>query len=324
MQQSKMSRLSDTGGLGQGERPMASAMDGTHVALRRILWTTDFSPCSEAALQYAMAIARRYGAHLYLAHVVRPESFEFIVPEAVNSILEEARRGAEDQMARLLVTGRLRGVSHQVIIGTGALWPVLSRLVEEHEIDMIVAGTHGRTGFQKLLLGSAAQEIFRHAHCPVLTVGPKAHGELGEEIQARRILCATNLTPASGSSAHYAVSLARENHADLILMHVVEEGDDLSPGRRLEVMDSVGRQLAELVPPGEITARALELIVEFGSPAATILKASEDLHADFIVLGGHRAGRLFGHPGSDTAYKVACVASCPVLTVPSALAATQA
>lgn len=301
---------------GPGEWPLNSPDAGTHVSLRRILWATDFSPCSESALEYAMAIARRYGAHLYLAHVVRPESFDSVVPEAVNAMLDEARRAAEDQMARLLVTGRLRGVSHQVIIGVGMLWPVLARLVEEHEIDMIVSGTHGRTGFKKLLLGSVAQEIFHKAPCPVLTVGPKVHGDLGEAIQARRILYATNFSPAAESSAGYAVSLAQENQASLTLMHVVEEGEYLDPNRRMEVSDSVGQQLRDLVLPASVTHREPEIAVEFGPPAEMILKAAEESNADIIVLGIRRPSHLLGHPGPDTAYKVVCGAGCPVLTVP--------
>ena len=315
--QSKITTHNASAVPGAGDWPMVDAPIGvTRVSLRRILWATDFSPCSEAALQYAMGIAHRYGAYLYLAHVVRPESFDYVVPEAVTGMLDEARRGAEEQMARLLVTGRLRGVSHQVIIGVGMLWPVLSRLVQEHEIDMIVAGTHGRTGFRKLLLGSVAQEIFRNAPCPVLTVGPRVNAEAGEAVRARRILYATNFTPASEGSACYAVSLAQENQADLTLMHVVEEGDDLSPGRRMEVTDSVGRQLRELVPAQRDTQHEPEFVVEFGSPPEMILKAAEEHKADFIVLGIRRPTHLFGHPTSDTAYKVVCGAGCPVLTVP--------
>ena len=89
------------------ERPNVTSTGEPHVILRRILWATDFSPCSDAALNYALAIARRYGSHLYLAHVIRPESFELVVPEAVHTMISEARREAEDEMARLLVTGRL-------------------------------------------------------------------------------------------------------------------------------------------------------------------------------------------------------------------------
>jgi nucleotide-binding universal stress UspA family protein len=196
------------------------------------------------------------------------------------------------------------------------LWPVLSKLVQEHEIDMIVAGTHGRTGFRKLLMGSVAQEIFRNAPCPVLTVGPKVRAEAGEAIRARRILYATNFTPTAEGSACYAVSLAQENHADLTFMHVVEEGDDLSPGRRLEVTDTVGRQLRELVQPQKSAQPEPDIVVEFGSPPEMILKVAEEHKADFIVLGIRRPTHLFGHPTSDTAYQVVCGAGCPVLTVP--------
>lgn len=314
--QSKISSPS-ADGIPRPEGWLMNATDGgTRVSLRRILWATDFSPCSEAALEYALGIAHHYGSHLYLAHVVRPESFQSLVPEAVNAMLDDARRGAEDQMARLLVTGRLRGVSHQVLIGVGMLWPVLSKILQEHEIDMIVAGTHGRTGFRKLLLGSVAQEIFRLAPCPALTVGPHVRGQMGEGIDVRRILYATNFSPASEISARYALSLAQENHAELFFLHAVEEGDSLSPGRRIEVADSVGRQLRELLPVQGQPQRAPELVVEFGSPDETILKAAEKYRADLIVLGIRRPSHLFGHPASDTAYKVVCGAGCPVLTVP--------
>jgi nucleotide-binding universal stress UspA family protein len=301
---------------GPGEWALSSPLGGIHVSLRRILWATDFSPGSEAALEYAMAIARRYGAYLYLAHVVRPESFDFVMPEAVNAMLDDARRAAEDQMARLLVTGRLRGVSHQVVIGVGMLWPVLSKLAEEHEIDMIVSGTHGRTGFRKLLLGSVAQEIFHNAPCPVLTVGPKVHSELGDTIPARRILYATNFSSAAECSARYAASLAQENQANLTLMHVVEQGDLFSPDRRMEVTASIGQQLRQLVPLESLTQHEPDIAVEFGPPAEMILKVAEEVKADFIVLGIRRPAHQLGHPSSHTAYKVVCEAGCPVLTVP--------
>ena len=314
--QSKMPSPSATGIQGPAGWFMNTLDSGTRISLRRILWATDFSACSEAALQYALAFSRRYGSHLYLAHVVRPESFEFVVPEAVNAMLEEARRGAEDQMARLLVTGRLRGVSHQVIIGAGMLWPVISKIVEEHEIDMIVAGTHGRTGFQKLFLGSVAQELFRQSPCPALTVGPHVHSHADEDIVVRRVLYATDFSPASEISARYALSIAQENQAELTLLHAVEEGDSLSPGRRMEVADSVGRQLLELLPAPDRALQEPQLAVEFGPPAETILKAAEKHRADLIVLGIRRPSHLFGHPASKTAYKVVCGAACPVLTVP--------
>lgn len=302
------------------EGPNGTATGEPHVILRRILWATDFSPCSDAALNHALAIARRYGSHLYLAHVIRPESFELVVPEAVHAMVSEARRDAEDEMARLLVTGRLRGVSHRVTIGMGAaVWPVLSKIVQDNEIDLIVVGTHGRTGFRKLLVGSVAQQIFRSAPCPVFTVGPKVYGEMGEEVAVRRILHATNFTAAAQESTRYALSLAEENRSDLFFMHVVEEGDDLSSERRLEATQSVSRELRELVPPSVFSRVDPQLIVEFGSPAEIILKTAERLGADMIVLGGREHSRLFGPASSDTAYKVVCGAICPVFTVPGGL-----
>jgi len=312
-QQIRAAGASVPAGTRPGDWAEAAASAAPRPSFLRILWATDFSACSEAALHFALAVARRYGSHIYLTHIIRPESFEFVVPEAVTAMLEQSRREAEQQMAGLLVTGRLRGVSHQVLIATGDLWPVLSRLVREHDIDLIVLGTHGRTGVRKLLLGSVAQEVFRQAPCPVLTVGPKVHGQA--ESEPRRILYSTNFSPASAYSARYALSLAREHGAQLTFLHVAEEADLLPPESRARLVESVSKQLRELVPAGEAWLEP-ELAVEFGSAAEGILKAADQYQAELIVMGVRRPTTLFGRTASGTAYDVVCRSGCPVLTVP--------
>src|SRR2546425_13306941 len=100
------------------------------VRLCNILWATDFSSSSETALSYATSIGRRYNSQVYVAHVIRPEAYQLVPPEASGMALEQTRRYAEQQMADLLVSGRLRGIPHQVLLGEGELWSVLSRSEE--------------------------------------------------------------------------------------------------------------------------------------------------------------------------------------------------
>ena len=173
----------------------------TRIRLRNILWTTDFSSPSEAALLYATSIARRYDSQMYMAHVIRPDAYQLVPPEAFGAALEQTRRYAEQQMGELLISGRLRGIPHQVLLGEGDLWVVLSDMLAKHGVDLIVAGTHGRTGVRKLLLGSVAEEIFRLAPCPVLTVGPKVIQEVPAESELRHILYATDFTPTAERAA---------------------------------------------------------------------------------------------------------------------------
>lgn len=299
---------------------MKRADSEARVAMRNILLATDFSHSSDAALAHAASIARRYDAKMFVAHVIRPDAYQLVPPEATTVAIEQTRRYAEQQMASLLISGRLRDIPHQVLLGTGELWPVLSELLGQHEIDLIVVGTHGRTGVRKLLLGSAAEEIFRMASCPVLTVGPKVEVPEGaalarDPLTRRRFLYATDFTAHSERAAAYAVSLAQENQAHLTLLHVVKEATDVSEHNRARMVEFFNKRLRALLPDEADLWCEPEIIVEFGEPADSILKVAGETKTELIALGVRRAGTFPGHLPPATAYKVVCQATCPVLTV---------
>jgi len=285
------------------------------VRLRNILCATDFSSISEAALLYAAAIARRYDSQIYVAHVIRPDAYELVPPEAFGAALTQTRHYAEQQMSELLVSGRLRGIPHQVLLGEGELWKVLSEMLTEHEADLVVVGTHGRTGIRKLLLGSVAEEIFRLAPCPVLTVGPRVPKEIPSEVELRHILYATDFTPTAERAAAYAISLAQEHRARLTVLHVVQEAAQASSQNKELLQTFFTKRLRSLVPNEAELWCDPEFAVEFGSPAGGILKAATDQQVDLVVLGVRRSANFPGHLPPATAYQVVCQAPCPVLTV---------
>jgi nucleotide-binding universal stress UspA family protein len=148
---------------------------GAAVWIRRLLVPTDFSPTSDAALAYARDLADRYGASLQLLHVLedpfvpgRFGSDDYLgePPGVRTTILEDARARLA---RRLLSTGRAAfGTSGEVVFGRAA--ETIVDYAAGHGIDLIVMGTHGRTGMAHLLLGSVAERIVRTAPCPVLTV----------------------------------------------------------------------------------------------------------------------------------------------------------
>ncbi len=287
----------------------------SRVRLANILWTTDFSSISEAALQYAVSIARRYDSQIYIAHVIRPDSYQLVPPEVLGSALTHTRCYAEQQIGQLLVSGRLRGIPHQVLLAEGDLWTTLSMLILEHEIDLVVAGTHGRTGIRKLLLGSAAEEVFRRAPVPVLTVGPLTRREVPAEAELRHILYATDFTPTAEHAGAYALSLAQEHQAHLTVMHVVREEAPSSRPNVTRVREYFLQRLKEIVPAEAELWCAPEFHVGFGEPASCILQAAEETQADLIVLGVRRTANFPGHLPPATAYQVVCQARCPVITV---------
>jgi nucleotide-binding universal stress UspA family protein len=301
------------------------------ISLKNVLFATDFSEVSEAALPYAAAICRRYNCQLHAVHVISPASY--IVPSepvgsiTIESMHEAARADAQERMQAL--ASHLKAVPHYSYIREGDVWEVLCDMVQTREIDLLVLGTHGRTGLEKLVLGSKAEEILRQAPCPVLTVGSKVSGRAqlptlaGEdkdltplEISLRHIVYATDFTPESLAAAPFAASLAQEFQARLSLLHVIE--GYASVHRPPGPIEFALRRLAKLVPEEASLWCSPEPVVQFGSPAECILQRAFESEADLIVLGVRPARHLAAatHLPWATAHKVIAHAQCPVLTIP--------
>jgi nucleotide-binding universal stress UspA family protein len=287
----------------------------TRISLKNVLLATDFSPASEGALQFAERIARRYGSKLFAAHVISPLETEMIGPErwaASYAVLEQAAR---NEMQRL--ASRLQGLPHQMVLRHGAVWDVLSELVEQWNIDLLVVGTHGRSGFERLLMGSVAEDIFRQAPCPVLTVGPKASAERGKEVEFSEIVFATDFSPESLAAAPYALSLAQDYQARITLVHVVTEHIGPLTAAELVVLDRM-KDLRSLVSEEAGLWCRPEYVVKFGDPVGGILEAARENHADLIVMGvrpaeGHLAAAT--HISTATAHSIVSLSTCPVPTV---------
>ena len=285
------------------------------VRLRNILYATDFSTASQAALGYALAIARRYDSQLFIAHVIRPDAFQAVPPESLPGVIEQVRRYSEQEMANLMISGCLRDVAHKVLLEQGPLWPVLNGMIEKNDIDLIVVGTRGRTGAQKLLLGSVAEEIFRLAKCPVMTVGPHVAGSAPLEEKLRTIVYATDFTPASERAAAYALSLAQEHQTHLTVLHVVEDVDRASTTNIARLREFFTKRLEKIVPPETELWCEPELAVAFGHPAEGVLEVARARKADLIVLGVRGTAAFPGHLPPAIAYKIVCQSNCPVLTI---------
>jgi nucleotide-binding universal stress UspA family protein len=175
--------------------------------LTKILVTTDFSEESNRALEYALYVARQYDARILLTHVITPDPFLFTKPSLAKANYKEVRRAAEQRIADILVSGKLRGVPHEVLLEYGNVWPVLEKLIKKNEIDLVVSGTHGCGKVQELLIGSVTKKIFWEANCAVLTVGPLWNGEAPTELELKNILFATDFGPDTEKAAAQAFSL---------------------------------------------------------------------------------------------------------------------
>jgi nucleotide-binding universal stress UspA family protein len=204
------------------------AVESKMVNLTNILVGTDFSPASDRALEYALSLARRYEARIFLAHVITSDADVMVAPEIMARTYETELRRAQELMGEILISGRLHDVPHETMIEHGSMWPTMKALISKHKIDLVVVGTHGSGGLQKMLLGSGAEQIFRQAKCPVLTVGPAVKRETPREVEFKNIMFATDFGIGAEREAAYAFSFAQEHQANLMLLHVVARSGDYS------------------------------------------------------------------------------------------------
>jgi nucleotide-binding universal stress UspA family protein len=294
---------------------MQAVQARTRITLKNILFATDFSAASDAAAPIAIQIARRYGAKIYGVHVNATDPYAAAAPEAWAAMAEAAEKAAKEDAGRL--NEQLQGIEHEVVIGEGKIWEVMSDLIEQKEIDLVVLGTRGRTGFGKTLLGSVAEQILRQSPCPVLTVGPHVNLWSEEYAKMREILYATDLAADFPIAAPYAISLAQENQAHLVLLHVIEDAKAGDLVDSPDVANVKERKLQQLVSQQAGLWCEPTYIVEQGPAAEKILDVAKRRHTDLIVLGARPAKGLATHLNIGTVHKVVSQATCPVLTVRS-------
>jgi nucleotide-binding universal stress UspA family protein len=282
------------------------------IGFENILLATDFGPSSHSALLYSLALARRTRTRLFLAHVVNP--LRLLGHDAVQRAVNDAWRNAHTEMTNQLIEGRLEGVENHVVVVQGDIWEELSRMIQKFKADLLVVGTHGRTGVWKMLLGSTAEKIFRACPIPVLTVGAKLQGVPRPE-GPKRILYSTGFLPQSLYAGKFALSLAQQQQAQLAMLHVVRNVENDSPQKRTEAEAESKDRLRSLIPSDAALPGPPEVFVAFGEPGDAILKLAAEWKPDLIVLGVRRPEEDARRITRATAYNVISNALCPVLTV---------
>ncbi|PKL52370.1 MAG: universal stress protein [Nitrospira bacterium HGW-Nitrospira-1] len=146
--------------------------------IKKILFATDFSEGSSNSLPYAVSIAKQYGAKLYFVHVIYDvvKASGWYVPHvSMDELYRNMEHDAKTQLEKSFIEemGEYKDVEYIVLKGTP--YEEISRFAEENKIDLIVIGTHGRKGLDRMLFGSTAGQVVRYAPCPVLTVRLPKH-----------------------------------------------------------------------------------------------------------------------------------------------------
>ncbi|MGA2990909.1 MAG: universal stress protein [Candidatus Korobacteraceae bacterium] len=292
-----------------GAMPSSPAMQ---IAIRNILVATDFTSASFKPSRYAIGLARWYGSKLYLVHVVEHPRFaphgSHPIDEAVVVALEEGET-LERQLTKL---APLAAIDHALIVKDGEVCEEVLGTVSSEAVDLVVIGTHGRTGIKKLVLGSTAEKIFRNALCPVLTVGPNVRIPRSPGAEPTHILVPTDFSPASRFALQYARFITRQHNAKLTLLNVLD-GPITSDVQQLLRSSRAG--LRDFAAEEGLLTFGPELVTRAGLVVKTILSFARKEHVDLIVLGVRSAAGLKDHAMWPNAYRIVCGAPCPVLTV---------
>jgi nucleotide-binding universal stress UspA family protein len=294
---------------------------------KKVLCPVDFSSISRRALDHAAEIARWYEAELTVLHVVPLMPTVFGYPSPVALPAEPATTEAVLRELTTFAQGAAEVAKRTTtFVREGSPAVEVLHYAVEHDTDLVVLGTHGRSGFERFMVGSVAEKVLRKAPCPVLTVPPRAESA-PETPVFRRIACGIDFSPAADKALAHALSLAQEANARLTLVHVVDWMADEDLGRypqfdangyRRMVTRDARERLEALVPSEARNWCEIEVRVVCGKPYREILRVADAEEAELVVLGVHGANAgavidrvLFG----STAAHVIRQASCPVLTV---------
>ncbi len=290
---------------------------GISIHLERILFATDFSPASAAALPYVAAMARRFGSQLWIAHIISPRESENITGEAGADPFARMRQNAETRITALLDSTPFNDIPHQVLLERGEVMPVLSRLADERAVDLIAAGTHGPHGLQKLSAGSTAEEIERLAKRPVLLVGPEVATDPQAEVNIQRILFATDFRPEQRFALEYAYALSLAYAAHLIILHVVDNPLDEPMATRMSGEAFFRLRMLENNWPEHRQGIEPEFVLEFGSRQQWTLDTLSKRDVQLLILSAPPTAHplLKSHLPGPLAYDIITHARCPVLTI---------
>jgi nucleotide-binding universal stress UspA family protein len=296
------------------------------IQIQRILCPIDFSDHSIHALDHAVAFAKWYGSSLTLLHVRPPAPVAYPVgPGMVATFLTPQERAALLDAMHRIERERCNGITCTAEVVEGPPAAEILSQAESMAADFVVMGTHGRSGFERLMLGSITEKVLRTAACPVLTVPPSVATATPPPVLFKNLLCAVDFSDCSMNALDYAISIAKESDASLTVMHVVEVPPELpaegsgGPFSFREYVESLEQvrvaRLNEAIPDEARAYCKVDTLVTTGKAYREILRVAEQREAGLLVVGIHGRGPLDRLLFGSTAQHLVRLASCPVLTL---------
>jgi nucleotide-binding universal stress UspA family protein len=297
--------------------------------IKLILCPIDFSEFSVRAYHHAVSLAKHYQAKLVVQHVAelwRHPSASFAASAGLYEEFEQALRESGGKQLREFAKNHTHDeIQPELVVQEGVAADSILSFAQAQKADLIIMGTHGRRGFDRLMLGSVTDRVMRKAPCPVLAICKPPHDSLtadtdtgkeqGYVHHVSRILFCTDFSENSDQALKYAISVTAEYDADLTLLHVLEGVSN--PAMAEEAIAAAGDRLDELIPrQGRKTLR-IKTAVRTGEPYWQIIQLALDEQIDLVIMGVRGRGELDLAVFGSTTYRVMQLGSCPVLAVRS-------
>jgi nucleotide-binding universal stress UspA family protein len=291
--------------------------------IKLILCPIDFSEFSIRAYRYALSLAEHYRAKLVTLHIVELSRYPYA--EYVGSMGDYAdfcralREGGIEKLREFVKQHTHDEIQPEIVVQEGRAPDCILSFAQAQKADLIVMGTHGRRGFDRLVLGSVTDRVMRTAPCPVLAISRLPHDSAttGEERHLHhlnRILFCTDFSGNSERALKYAISATAEYDAELTLLHVLEEAPD--PRKAKEAIATAAEELDKLIPLAERKTLKTRTAVRIGKPYQEIIQHALETQVDMVAMGVSGRGSLDRAVFGSTTYRVMQLGPCPVLAVP--------
>jgi len=281
----------------------------SQVMCKEILVASDLSEVSENALGYAKSIAKRFGSHILLVHT-SPAVNAIPIPQG-GWVQDRSEAHVEEQLEAAGIALRAEGFLADAVNAHGSVKNEIEFLANSHHADLIVLGTHGRRGLNRLIFGSEAEAVTRSAACPVLTVGPSASPAPPGAWIPKNILCAISLDPRGVEAATYGFTLSDSLGADFALVSVVDRAHS-SDEKAWQIFE---RAFAQALPDGDIRRCKVHHLRTSEKTADKIIDVAKTFKADLIVMGAKGPSLAATHLHAGVVTQVLVNARCPVLTI---------
>ncbi len=293
--------------------------------IKLILCPVDFSEFSVRAYQHAQSLAEHYRAKLVAQHIVELSRYPYADYAASAGDYAQFCRslgeGGKEQL-REFVKKHARGeIQPELVVHEGVAPDCILSLAQARKADLIVIGTHGRRGYDRLVLGSVTNRVMRKTPCPVLAVCKAPQDSVSADMAAgeprrhrlTRVLFCTDFSENSERALSYAISATEEYDAELTLLHVLEDGP--SAGKTEEVIAKAAEQLDKMIPQEARKTLKIKTVVRVGKPYQQIIQLAQETRADMVAMGVRGRGALDMAVFGSTTYRVLQLGPCPVLAV---------